>query len=60
MDIAAVVQNLSPEVLDPELAYAQELINAEFVKLVHYDSVEYLLSGTTTGRADTLKSSSTS
>ena len=35
------------EVLDPEIAHAQELVNAELVKLVHHDSVEYPLLGTT-------------
>jgi pre-mRNA-splicing factor CDC5/CEF1 len=47
VDITALIQNLSLEVIDPELTHAQELVNAEFVKLVHHDSVEYPLPGTT-------------
>ena len=41
------MQNLSVDVLDTELAHAQELVNAELVKLVHHDSVKYSLPGTT-------------
>ena len=47
VDTTVLMQNLSLEVLDPELAHAQELVNAELVKLVHHDSVEYPLPGTT-------------
>ena len=47
VDMSALMQNLSLDVLDPELAHAQELVNAELVKLVHHDSVEYPLPGTT-------------
>ena len=47
VDMTALVGNLSLEVLDSELARAQELVNAELVKLVHHDSVEYPLPGTT-------------
>ena len=46
VDTTVLMQNLSPEVLDPELSHAQELVNAELVKLVHHDSVEYPLPGT--------------
>ena len=41
VDMMALMQDLSLEVLDPEIAHAQELVNAELVKLVHHDSVEY-------------------
>ena len=51
VDTTVLMQNLSIEVLDPELAHAQELVNAELVKLVHHDSVEYPLPGTTTAGA---------
>ncbi|KAF8803596.1 hypothetical protein BYT27DRAFT_7195437 [Phlegmacium glaucopus] len=55
VDITALMQRLSPEVLDPELAHAQELVNAEFIKLVHHDSVVYPLPGTTqTGASESL------
>lgn len=47
VDITALMQSLRLEILDPELAYAQELVNAEFVKLVHHESVVYPLPGTT-------------
>ena len=47
VDMTALMQNVSLEILDPELAHAQELVNAELVKLVHHDSVEYPLPGTT-------------
>jgi pre-mRNA-splicing factor CDC5/CEF1 len=47
VDMTVLMQNLSLEVLDSELAHAQELVNAELVKLVHHDSVEYPLPGTT-------------
>ena len=47
VDMTALVGNLSLEVLDSELARAQELVNAELVKLVHHDSVEYPVPGTT-------------
>jgi pre-mRNA-splicing factor CDC5/CEF1 len=47
VDVTALMQNLTLKVLDPELAHAQELVNAEFVNLVHHDSIEYPLSGTT-------------
>lgn len=46
-DITALMQNLNLEVNDPKLRHAQELVNAEFVKLVHHDSIEYPLPGTT-------------
>ena len=42
-----LIENLSLEVLDSDLAHAQELVNAELVKLVHHDFVGYPLSGTT-------------
>ena len=55
VDITTLTQNLSPEVLDPNLAQVQELVNAEFVKLVHHDSVVYPLPGTTqAGVSETL------
>ena len=47
VDMTVLVGNLSLEVLDSELARAQELVNAELVKLVHHDSVEYPVPGTT-------------
>ena len=47
VDMTVLMQNLSLEVLDPELARAQELVNAELVKLMYHDSVEYPLPGTT-------------
>jgi pre-mRNA-splicing factor CDC5/CEF1 len=47
VDTTTLMENLSLEVLDAELAHAQELVNAELVKLVHHDSVEYPLPGTT-------------
>ena len=47
VDTTVLMQNLSLAVLDPELAHAQELVNTEFVKLVHHDSVIYPLPGTT-------------
>ena len=47
VDIPALMQSLSLEDLDPELAHARELVNAEFVKLVYHDSVVYPLPGTT-------------
>ena len=47
VDMTTLMGNLSLEVLDSELAQAQELVNAELVKLVHHDSVEYPLPGTT-------------
>ena len=47
VDVTALMQNLTLKVIDPELAQAQELVNAEFVSLVHHDSVEYPLPGTT-------------
>ena len=47
VDMTAFMQNLSVDVLDTELAHAQELVNAELVKLVHHDSVKYSLPGMT-------------
>ena len=46
VDVTALMGNFSLEVLDSELTRAQELVNAELVKLVHKDSVEYPLPGT--------------
>ena len=47
VDMTALMQNVSIEILDQELAHAQELVNAGLVKFVHHDSVEYPLPGTT-------------
>ena len=47
VDMTTLMGNLSLEVLDSELDHAQKLVNAELVKLVHHDSIEYPLPGTT-------------